>query len=283
MRDIYGLTNQQIVYRAAVRVAGGVLAAYVGIAVAGMVGGSVVAGVAVGIVVGVAVRLPGTGWRRQSPSGCSACMDPTSPGQRCCRAVAPGSSQAAPCSSRREYSGMGVQDVDASSACVFFLATFGLGLVVFGYGLAIRLGYYKRYFLVRGPAPLFGPANYHYGILLGSTLIILGLAGLPGDVETRQGLLGFFFIPSLILAFIVGFWQPWWLKPKWISQLKENHPDIYPFLREAAQEEVCTDQKKAEEWASKMDTVESQNEWVAEVRQRLGMPEPRTTEGTEAG
>jgi hypothetical protein len=30
-----------------------------------------------------------------------------------------------------------------------------------------------------------------------------------------------------------------------------------------------------------MDTVESQNEWVAEVRKRLGMPEPRTTEATE--
>jgi hypothetical protein len=27
-----------------------------------------------------------------------------------------------------------------------------------------------------------------------------------------------------------------------------------------------------------MDTVESQNEWVAEVRKRLGMPDPRTTE-----
>ncbi len=176
---------------------------------------------------------------------------------------------------------MGAQDADIATDCVVWLFTFGLGSLIFGWGMWIRLGRTKRHFLVQGPAPFFGPANYHFGILLGATLIILGIAGLPGDVETRQDLLGYLFIPSLILAFIVGFWQPWWLKPKWIRQLQENHPDIYPFLREAAQEEVGTDQEKAEEWASKMDTVESQNEWVAEVRKRLGMPDPRPTRGNE--
>jgi hypothetical protein len=178
---------------------------------------------------------------------------------------------------------MGVQDVDASAACIVFLATFGLGSLIFGSGMCIRLGYYKRYFLVRGPAPLLGPGNYHAWILAGAAVIILGIAGLPADVATRQDLLLYLFGPSLFLAVIISLWQPWWLKPKWIRQLQENHPDIYPFLREAAQEEVGTDRKKAEEWASKMDTVESQNEWVAEVRKRLGMPEPRTSEGPEEG
>jgi hypothetical protein len=173
---------------------------------------------------------------------------------------------------------MGVQDVDPSAAFVFFLATFGLGSAIFGWGMCIRLGYRKRYFLVKGPALFLGPANYHFVILAGAVLIVFGVAGVPGDVETRQDLLGLLYIPSMVLAFIIGLWQPWWLKPKWIRQLQENHPDIYPFLREAAQEEVGTDWKKAEEWASKMDTVESQNEWVAEVRKRLGMPDPRTTE-----
>jgi hypothetical protein len=176
---------------------------------------------------------------------------------------------------------MTVPGPDIADACVVFLATFGVGSAVFGYGLAIRLGYYKRYFLVQGPAPFFGPANYHFGILLGATLIILGVAMLPRDVETGQDLLLYGFGSALILAFIVGFWHPWWLKPKWIRQLQENHPDIYPFLREAAQEEVGTDWKKAEEWASKMDTVEGQNEWVAEVRKRLGMPDPRATKAAE--
>jgi vacuolar-type H+-ATPase subunit I/STV1 len=169
----------------------------------------------------------------------------------------------------------------SSAQCGHLMIGLGIGLAFLSFGLAIRLGYAKRYFLVRGPAPFFGPANYHFVILIGVLSLILGLIALPGDVQTRQDLLGYVFIPSIILAFIVGLWQPWWLKPKWIRQLKENHPDIYPFLREAAQEEVGNDRKKAEEWASKMDTLESQNEWVAEVRKRLGMPDPRTTKGGE--
>jgi hypothetical protein len=165
--------------------------------------------------------------------------------------------------------------------CATMLIGFIVGAPFLLFGLAIRLGRTKRYFLVRGPAPFFGPANYHFVLLGGALFLILALIGLPGDVQTRQDLLGYLFIPSFILAFIIGLWQPWWLKPKWIRQLKENHPDIYPFLREAAQEEVSNDRKKADEWAAKMDTVESQNEWVAEVRKRLGMPDPRATRGNE--
>jgi hypothetical protein len=118
-------------------------------------------------------------------------------------------------------------------------------------------------------------------ILVGALFLILGLTGLPGDAQTRQNLLVYLVGPCFILAFIVGLWQPWWLKPKWIRQLKENHPDIYPFLREAAQEEVGTDREKIREWESKMDTVESQSEWVAEVRKRLHMPDPRGTKAAE--
>jgi hypothetical protein len=171
--------------------------------------------------------------------------------------------------------------VQSSAQCGHLIIGLGIGLAFLSFGLAIRLGYAKRYFLVRGPAPFFGPANYHFVILVGVVFLVLGLIGLGRDVETRQDLFGYVFIPSLILAFVIGLWQPWWLKPKWIRQLKENHPDIYPFLREAAQEEVGNDRKKAEEWAGKMDTVETQNEWVAEVRKRLGMPDPRTTRGNE--
>jgi hypothetical protein len=137
--------------------------------------------------------------------------------------------------------------------------------------------------LVRGPAPFFGPANYHFIILLGALLVVFGLTGLPGDVQTRQDLLVYVLGPCFILAFIIGLWQPWWIKPRWIRQLQENHRDIYPFLREAAQEEVGTDRKKMDEWCRKMDTVEGQNEWVAEVRKRLGMPSPRITESTGKG
>jgi hypothetical protein len=192
----------------------------------------------------------------------------------------------APCSGEDSYSErreeqLGPEQASSGPACGMMLMCFALAVPPLMYGLAIRLGHYKRYFLVQGPALLLGPGNYHCAILVGPLMIVLGLGGLPADVATRQNAALYLLIPSLVLAMIISLWQPWWLKPKWIRQLQENHPDIYPYLREAAQEEVGTDRKKAEEWASKMDTVKSQNEWVAEVRERLGMPEPRTTEATE--
>jgi len=177
---------------------------------------------------------------------------------------------------------LGPEQASSGPACGMVLMCFALAVPLLIYGLAIRLGHFKRYFLVQGPALLLGPGAYHCAILVGPLMIVLGLGGLPADVTTRQDWLLYLFGPSLILAMIVSVWQPWWLKPKWIKQLQENHPDIYPFLREAAQEEAGTDRKKMEEWCSKMDTVESQNEWVAEVRKRLGMPDPRATEGTES-
>lgn len=178
---------------------------------------------------------------------------------------------------------MAVQGPDTSGTCTILLVGFLLGSVFFGWGMWIRLGYTKGYFLVRGPAPFFGPANYHFVILVGAVLIVLGVTGLPAGADTRQKVALYLFVPSLILALIIGLWQPWWLKPKWIRQLRENHPDIYPFLRDAAQEQVGNDRKKADEWSARMDTVEGQNEWVAEVRKRHGWPEPGSTEGTEDG
>ena len=178
---------------------------------------------------------------------------------------------------------MGPEQATSGPACDAMLVCFTFAAPLLMFGLTIRLGYFKRYFLVHGPAFFLGPAKYHFIILGGALMIVLGLTGLPADPETGGDLILYLFGPSLVLALIIGLWQPWWLKPKWIRQLKENHPDIYPFLREAAQEEVGTDRKKADEWASKMDTVEGQNEWVAEVRKRLGMPDPRTTISTEDG
>jgi hypothetical protein len=57
MRDIYGLTDQQIAQRALVRVGGGLLAVYVGMTVAGLVSVPFMPVMAVGIVVALAVQV----------------------------------------------------------------------------------------------------------------------------------------------------------------------------------------------------------------------------------
>jgi tetratricopeptide (TPR) repeat protein len=63
------------------------------------------------------------------------------------------------------------------------------------------------------------------------------------------------------------------LKPRWLQHLEQNHPDVHPLLREVAREEIGDDREKAREWSRRMDTERGRNEWVAEVRQRKGMPQ----------
>ena len=50
--------------------------------------------------------------------------------------------------------------------------------------------------------------------------IVLGLVALTGDVEMRHKLIVYLLAPSFIVAFLIGFSRPSWLKPKWEAQLE---------------------------------------------------------------
>jgi tetratricopeptide (TPR) repeat protein len=100
----------------------------------------------------------------------------------------------------------------------------------------------------------------------------MGLVGLVSDLETRQKLLIYLAAPSLIGAVAIGVSQPSWLKPKWMRQLQANHPDVYPFLRDVAREDVGDDPERVRDWAETMDSSQGQDEWVARVRKRRGWP-----------
>ncbi len=147
----------------------------------------------------------------------------------------------------------------------------GAGLALLAYGMYIRLGYSKQYFL-RESRGLRRPAIYHALPLAGVILCVVGLVTLVSDLEVRQRLLLYLVAPSLLAAVPIGASQPSWLKPKWMRRLQENHPDIYPFLREVAREEVGDDPEKAREWAEAMGTVPAQEAWVARVRKSRGWP-----------
>jgi tetratricopeptide (TPR) repeat protein len=147
----------------------------------------------------------------------------------------------------------------------------GAGLALLVYGMYIRLGHSKQYFL-RESKGLRRPAIYHALPLAGVMLCLVGLVTLVSDLETRQRLLVYLVAPSLIAATLIGASQPSWLKPKWMTRLQENHPDIYPHLREVAREEVGDDPQKAREWAEAMGTVSAQEAWVARVRKSRGWP-----------
>jgi tetratricopeptide (TPR) repeat protein len=161
------------------------------------------------------------------------------------------------------------QSTETVASWFSLLVSFGAGLALIVYGLYIRLGHSKQYYL-RAKKALLGPAIYHVLPLIGIVLCLLGVTTLLTDLETRQRLLIFLVTPALLATAVVWFTQPLWAKPSWLSRLQREHPDIYPFLRDIARDQVGEDGEKAKEWAEAMDSVEAQEEWVARVRKSRG-------------
>jgi hypothetical protein len=151
------------------------------------------------------------------------------------------------------------------------VVSLGAGLALLAYGVYIRLGYAKRYYLKERKG-IVGPWVYHVLPLLGIVLCLLAVTGLFADLEARQRLLIFVVTPAVLATLVVGLAQPSWLKPRWLSRLQTKHPDIYPFLREVAREEVGGDRRKTAEWVEAMGSPEGQDEWVARVRKSRGWP-----------
>jgi tetratricopeptide (TPR) repeat protein len=168
-------------------------------------------------------------------------------------------------------------EMAARSASV--VVSFGAGLALIVYGLYIRLGRSKQYYL-REKKGILGPSVFHVLFLLGIVLCLLGLSGLCTDLETRQRLLIYLVTPSFLVTLLVALVQPSWVKPAWLARLEGNHPDISRFLGDVAREEVGDDPDKAREWSEAMDTPHDQDEWVARVRKRRGWPR-RELQATE--
>ena len=166
---------------------------------------------------------------------------------------------------------MGPQLTQTAAQWFSVIVSVSAGVVLLGYGMYIRLGRSKQYFL-REKRGFVGPAAYHALPLAGVVLCLMGLVSLSGDLETRQRLIVYLVAPSSVVAFVIGFSQPSWIKPKWMRQLQANHPDIYPFVRDVAREEVGESPDRARAWAEAMDTVQGQDEWVARVRKQRGWP-----------
>ena len=166
---------------------------------------------------------------------------------------------------------MGPQLTQTAAQWFSVIVSVSAGVALLGYGMYIRLGRSKQYFL-RQKRGFVGPAAYHALPLAGVVLCLMGLVTLSGDLETRQRLIVYLVAPSSVVAFVIGFSQPSWIKPKWMRQLQANHPDIYPFVRDVAREEVGESPDRARAWAEAMDTVQGQDEWVARVRKQRGWP-----------
>ncbi|NIN63995.1 MAG: hypothetical protein GTO63_04615 [Anaerolineae bacterium] len=166
---------------------------------------------------------------------------------------------------------MGIQVQEAATQWAVFLISFSVG-AFFGYSMYIRLGRSKQSYL-KEKSGLLGADTYHLFPLVGGIFIVLALIALAGEVEMKQRLVLYPLAPSLIAAFLIGLSRPSWLDPGWLQHLEQNHPDVYPLLKEVAREEIGDDRESAREWSKRMDAERGRNERVAEVCRRKGMPQ----------
>ncbi|MEW5956940.1 MAG: hypothetical protein AB1801_04395 [Chloroflexota bacterium] len=144
----------------------------------------------------------------------------------------------------------------------FFLIIVGLGVIVFG-GL-IKIGWYKRWYLMNDDSIFFDKSAHYAFIPLGLSFISLGIMLLlpPLSKASSYALYTFFFLGGLGVIFF--FWQPSWLKPSWVRWLEENHSDVLDILIDEA--------RKTPNWGHYVSTRADMEYWVAGVRQKHSLP-----------
>jgi hypothetical protein len=138
---------------------------------------------------------------------------------------------------------------------------FGFGMWLVWSGLRLHLGYWRRWYLMEDtifaarPA-LFGLAPAGMAVVCFSVSLLLPTLG------ARRIVAAYVVVPLVILAVILSFWQPKWLKPKWVCWLEENNQDILGLIIEEG--------RKTKDWGKVVATQEGLEAWVAQVRQKHG-------------
>jgi hypothetical protein len=149
---------------------------------------------------------------------------------------------------------------------VLTLILSAIGVLALILGFSIRLGKYKTWWLI-WDTPITPLAAAYLGIPLGIGMLVLALAVLFPDLEDRRRVFDYATI-LLITSFILAFWRPRWLVPRWLLWLEDNHGEIYAQLREEAQK------LGAREWEKRVSTQEGLEEWAMEVRRKYGWDHP---------
>jgi len=141
-----------------------------------------------------------------------------------------------------------------------------VGLVLFGLGLAARLGYLKRMF-IRERATGAYSRNTAYALmpaglfLLSFYPIFLWKGDRPLDDKSSLFVLAVLFVLPLMTLV----WQPVWLKPAWLQWLEANYkPVLEKMFKKARQmgpsqwEAQVKTQADLEQWA---DNIARKNKW----------------------
>jgi hypothetical protein len=136
-----------------------------------------------------------------------------------------------------------------------------LGLTFVLGGLLFHLGRWRGWYLA--PDTIFGARPALYGFVpMGLAAICLAVSISLPTLEARQSGLAYITLPLGCLGGILTFWQPKWLKPKWVCWLEENNQDILDLIIEEG--------RKTKDWGKVVATQEGLEAWVAQVRQKHG-------------
>ena len=134
-----------------------------------------------------------------------------------------------------------------------------VGLGLFGLGLAARLGYFKRMFILEKKTGVYS-RNMPYA-LMPAGLFLLSLYPISlwrGDKPLADDLLSLLVLAVLFLLPPVALmWQPTWLKPAWLQWLEANYgqPMVDKMFKEARR-------IGAAEWEAQVKTQADLERWA---------------------
>lgn len=143
-----------------------------------------------------------------------------------------------------------------------------IAVIPFSIWLMGRFGSKKTwYFQTSATSVAFGVARFWYYVapFLALAFLFFGVDDFFLGQDPNSGSIWFFVgIGCIVLGFVCGFLQPNWLSPSWLRRLKREHGEIIPLLLEDA---VGMDKQELEQ---RLETWESLEQWVAEVRRKHG-------------
>jgi hypothetical protein len=157
----------------------------------------------------------------------------------------------------------------------FFVLTLGaVGLLFIVMGVLIRIGRFKRWYLVADDSMFYHKAAYYAFIPWGlASLLLTTLPFLPTG-RAGQDLVEYVIFSLMGIGVLLTFWQPRWLKPDWVRWLEENNQDILDLVIEEG--------RKTKDWGKMVATQEGLEAWVAEVRRKYNRPAPVAAPGEVA-
>lgn len=133
------------------------------------------------------------------------------------------------------------------------------------FGLFLRFGKAKAWYLTRGVPILIPRAIQNMMIPMGITFLVDGVFDLIQDVETRLVVSNYVVWPMLLLSLLLGIWTPRWLRPRWLVYLEEEYGSVMWHLLEEAR-------KDAWNWEQQVSTHQGLVKWAEETRIRFGYP-----------